>query len=220
MPKATVFIKAQDRNLADRIERLLQVNGLDAEHWNAKFSDHDACGIACLVMEGEYMSYGELDQSSSGLGSVMPVIVISPQGDVPLAVQAIKQGAFDVLEAPLNERALLSMVLRALEQCRQANHMADILDVIRQCMARLTTREEQILQLLVLGKTNKEVALKLKISVRTVEIHRAHVMEKMKVRNMTQLVRMVIAVSDRTNTYSADGFRGAAELPASEAAFI
>lgn len=219
MPTTTVFIMVQDRRLEDRVQKLLQVNGLDAERGNAKIVSRNPYGIACLITDCERLQSGSPDQGSAGLGGVMPTIVITPAGDVSSAVQAIKQGAFDVLEAPLNERALQSTVMRALEQCRQANRTTDILDSIRQRMAHLTARENQILQLLVIGKTNKEVALKLAISVRTVEIHRAHVMEKMKARNMPQLVRMVIAVSDRFKPAASAGFMGAPGLPLGEAAF-
>jgi two-component system response regulator FixJ len=219
MPITTVFIRIEDEKLEEKVKKFLQAQGLVSACWNARIARRNICGIACLITDHSPEQSDGMDQGISGLYGMMPSIVITPQGDVGAAVRAIKQGAFDVLEAPLNERALLSTVMRALEQGREASRVTDIIDDIRRRMAHLTAREHQILDLLVVGKTNKEAALKLDISVRTVEIHRAHVMEKMKARNMPQLVRMVIAAGERSMPSSPRGFGGFTRLPLGEAAF-
>ena len=122
----------------------------------------------------------------------MPVIVITGHGDVPLAVEAMKLGAFDFLEKPFSDEAIVSAVRLALDRSRQTEKAsADRVELERR-LASLSNREREVLDGLIAGHANKVVADRLGIAVRTVEIHRARVMEKTEARNLSELIRMAI----------------------------
>ena len=120
-----------------------------------------------------------------------PVIFITGHGDIPLAVSAIKQGAFDFLTKPFQDGELLSKIRSALEQFDELEERASATEILRVKLDLCTPREKDVMRHLVLGLSNKGVADALGISPRTVEIHRAHVMEKMEAESLPVLVRMV-----------------------------
>ncbi|PRC93588.1 response regulator transcription factor [Solimicrobium silvestre] len=117
----------------------------------------------------------------------LPVIFITGHGDVPMAVDALKRGAFDFFEKPFNDNALFDRVQEALELSRQAGEMA----VVYQRLANLTTREREVLDLILLGKMNKLIADQLGISMRTVEVHRANIFDKMEVKTAVELAGLL-----------------------------
>ena len=119
-----------------------------------------------------------------------PVLFITGHGDIPLAVRAIKQGAFDFLTKPFRQGELLEKVKAAIAQQSEKAEELRSLHRLRQCEASCTPRERDVMQLLVRGLSNKGIAEALDISPRTVEIHRAHVMEKMEADSLAELVRM------------------------------
>ena len=129
-------------------------------------------------------------------GAGLPVIVVTGHGDVPLAVQAMKAGAVDFLEKPFDDEQLLSSVGRAVAQRAQDQGRQAAATAARARLDTLSPRERQVLDLLVLGRPNKVIAFELDISPRTVEIHRAHLMEKMEARSLSDLVRAAIAAGD------------------------
>ena len=123
----------------------------------------------------------------------MPVIVITGHGDVPLAVEAMKLGAFDFLEKPFNDEAIVAAVRTAMSRSKQNERAnADRAELDRR-IALLSSRERDVLNGLVAGHSNKVIASDLAISPRTVEIYRAHVMTKMQAGSLSELVRMAIA---------------------------
>ncbi len=126
-------------------------------------------------------------------GVAMPVIVMTGHADVPLAVQALKEGAFDFIEKPFDDERLLSAVREALEAGRQRHDKTAELGAITARLASLTPREREVLGALVAGNPNKTIAFDLGTSPRTIEVHRARVMEKMQARSLAELVRMVLA---------------------------
>ena len=128
----------------------------------------------------------ELQQRLARAGCALPVIIITGHGDVPMAVRALKAGAVDFLEKPFAEDALLDAVRRAIATS-QAAHAANMR------LARLTAREREVLDALVAGRANKEIARDLGISPRTVEVHRARVLEKMGVAGLPELVHAALA---------------------------
>lgn len=120
----------------------------------------------------------------------LPVIMITGHADVPMAVQAMKAGAKDFLEKPFRAQMLLEHIHKTLSEKAQPSQAKPINTSAQ--LARLTTRERQIFELLVEGKMNKHIAAELKISVRTVEAHRARIMEKLKARSLAELVRLAL----------------------------
>ena len=124
----------------------------------------------------------------------LPIIIVTGHGDVPLAVRAMKAGAIEFLEKPYNERALIESVRRGLREASALAEERSAAQASVDRLATLTDREREVFGLLVVGHPNKVIAYKLDISPRTVEIHRAHVMEKMHARNLAELIRMSIAI--------------------------
>jgi two-component system response regulator FixJ len=120
------------------------------------------------------------------------VLFITGHGDVPMAVEAMQQGAFDFLQKPFRDQDLIDRVQKALLRDQENRAALRQHDRIRDQLASLTTREQQVLEMLTQGKQNKVMAAELGISQRTVEIHRAHVMEKLGASSVAQLVRMAL----------------------------
>jgi two-component system response regulator FixJ len=123
----------------------------------------------------------------------LPVIIMTGHGDVPLAVQAMKAGAIDFLEKPFSEDMILASVRRALDLGSRARGRAAETKAAKDLLSALTPRERGVLDKLVQGRSNKVVAYELGISPRTVEIHRAHIMNKMEASSLSDLVRLVLA---------------------------
>jgi FixJ family two-component response regulator len=138
------------------------------------------------------MSGMELQLELNRLGAVIPVVFITGHGDVPMAVEAMQQGAFDFLQKPFRDQDLIHRIQRALE--RDAAHRSALQQThaIKARLASLTPREREVLDLLADGKQNKVMAADLGLSQRTVEIHRANVMDKMQAKSVAQLVRMLL----------------------------
>jgi two-component system response regulator FixJ len=125
-------------------------------------------------------------------GSALPLILITGHGDVAMAVSSMKAGAADFLEKPFEAHALLSAIEAALRP-RAGEQVADDRETARRRLEKLTAREYEVLDQLVAGKSNKEIAAKLAISPRTVEFHRAHIMEKTVAKGLPELVRLWLA---------------------------
>lgn len=125
--------------------------------------------------------------SNSGLISCRPVIFLTGHGDVPMAVNMLKNGAFDFFEKPFNDNQLMDRVLEAMEASRQAVEQA----VVQQRLEGLSQREKEVLDLILDGKLNKIIADELGISMRTVEVHRSHIFEKMNVKTAVELARLL-----------------------------
>jgi two-component system response regulator DctR len=131
-----------------------------------------------------------------GLVTVLPVIFLSGHGDVPTAVSAIQRGAFDFVEKPFSDNALVDRIERALAASRAALERLRERGLVRQCVAELTEREREVMQLVVDGRPNKLIADALAISVRTVEVHRARVFDKMGVKSAVELANRLRGLAD------------------------
>ncbi len=139
-----------------------------------------------------------LQRRLTEVGVTLPVIVMTGHADVPIAVAALKAGALDFLEKPFDDDRLLGAVRTALTASRDARRHAAAAARIAARLASLTPREREVLDLLVAGNPNKTIAHDLGASPRTVEVHRARVMDKMGARSLAELVRMVVAVAPET----------------------
>ncbi|MOA11339.1 Transcriptional regulatory protein TdiR [compost metagenome] len=139
------------------------------------------------------MSGLELYEELQARGNRWPVIFITGHGDVPMAVQAVKRGAYDFLEKPFNQEALLLAVNSALEAAASLQQTSTLAQQCETRLQTLTTREREVLERVIEGKMNKVIADDLGISIKTVEAHRGKMMDKMGVRSIADLVQTVVA---------------------------
>jgi two-component system, LuxR family, response regulator FixJ len=193
----TVFIVDDDSGVRSSIRVLMKSVGLAASAFaSAKefLESYHAMQPGCLVLDIRMpgMSGLELQEELNKRGAVIPVIFVTGHADVPMAVEAMRHGAFDFLQKPLRDQELVDRVQKALARDRETRDELKEHGRIRARVASLTPREKEVLDLLTLGKANKSMAQDLGLSQRTVEIHRAHVMEKMGAKSVAQLVRMVM----------------------------
>jgi two-component system, LuxR family, response regulator FixJ len=152
--------------------------------------DPNQPSVLVLDVRMPEMSGLEVQQQLNRNGSLLPVILVTGHGDIPMAVQAMKDGAFDFLQKPFRDQDLIDRINAALKQDAQNRESVDRLADLRQRAQSLTPREREVMGHVVDGKANKVIAIDLGLSERTVEIHRANVMEKMAARSVAHLVKM------------------------------
>jgi two-component system, LuxR family, response regulator FixJ len=193
----TVFVVDDDEAVRSSLRLLLRSVGLpavaypSAQAFLAAYSpDQPGCLVLDVRMPG--MSGLELQHQLNRRGAIVPVIFITGHGDVPMAVEAMQEGAFDFVQKPFRDQELLERVNRALDKDRTTREQLNQTGGTRERFASLTPREREVMLLMVDGKANKVMAGDLGVSQRTVEIHRARVMEKMEARSLAHLVRMAI----------------------------
>jgi FixJ family two-component response regulator len=158
---------------------------------------YDPNQAGCLILDVRMpeMSGLEVQQQLNRSGSMLPVILVTAHGDIPMAVQAMKDGAFDFLQKPFRDQDLIDRVNSALKQDTENRAAVDKLADLRRRAESLTPREREVMVLVVDGRANKVVAIDLGLSERTVEIHRANVMEKMGARSIAHLVKMHLTLN-------------------------
>lgn len=198
----TVFIVDDDDAVRSSLRLLFKSYGLDAVlHSSADefLAGYDRAQPGCLVLDVRMqgMSGLELQQRLNMLGATIPIVFITGHGDVELAVQAMKHGAFDFLEKPFRDQRLLDVVSAALRR-----READVASTERrqqagERLARLSPREAEVARLVARGLPNKLVARELDISEKTVHIHRQHVMEKAEVGSAAELARLMLLSDPR-----------------------
>jgi len=193
----TVFVVDDDEGVRNSLRFLLKSVGLQTQTLASasEFLDtYKPSQPGCLVLDVRMpgMSGLELQQQLNLRGAVIPVIFITGHGDIPMAVEAMQQGAFDFLQKPFRDQDLIDRIQRALERDNRNRAALDQHAKIRERLDSLTPREREVLALMTRGKPNKIMAAELGVSQRTVEIHRARVMEKSGAASLAQLVRMVM----------------------------
>jgi len=184
-----VFIVDDDEAVRDSLELLLESAGHLVKAFEAAADALEFCRArspACIVTDVRMpeMDGLEFQERLAASGLQVPVIVMTGHADVPLAVRAMKAGAVDFIEKPFSDDAMLASIEAALKR-----RSSTIDPALMERLDSLTPREREVLELLVVGHPNKVIAHRLDISPRTVEIHRAHVMEKMKAKSLPELVR-------------------------------
>lgn len=197
--RPTIFVVDDDAAVRDALKLLLRSVGQAVETFGSGQEFIDAYGedrAGCLVLDIRMpgMSGLELQQKLNERHSILPIIFITGHGDVPMAVEAMQAGAVDFIQKPFRDQDLIDRINQALE--KDSNNRAALgeRNDIRRRLETLTPREREVLDLVVHGKANKVIAGDLKLSQRTVEIHRARVMEKMQASSLAHLVRMVLEV--------------------------
>ena len=197
--EATVFIVDDDEAVRDSLSFLMQSVGLTTESFDSadsflQASPTQRAGCLLLDIRMPGMSGLELQGVLEEREIHLPVIFISGHADVPMAVRALKAGAFDFVEKPFNDQLLLDCVQRAIEADRQKRQNEAQLDEWRALMATLTPREVEVMELVVDGAANKVISATLGVSLKTVEAHRARVMDKLKADSLSHLVRMSVVL--------------------------
>ena len=194
---ATVIVVDDDAGVRNSMRILLKSVGLNCtlfasaqEFLGAYQPSQQGCLVLDIRMPG--MSGLELQQELNLRGAVIPVIFMSGHGDIPMAVEAIQHGAFDFLQKPIREQDLLDRIQRAITKDGELRKSLGEHARIQSHLDSLTPREREVLDLMTLGKQNKAIAQDLAVSPRTIEIHRARVMEKMSAHSVAELVRMML----------------------------
>jgi FixJ family two-component response regulator len=197
MTEPAVFIVDDDASTRELIAWLMKHNGIparvfaDARAFLAEYRpDLPGCLVLDLNMPG--MNGLELQQYLNEQGVVLPVIFLSGRADVPKAVRAVKEGAIDFLEKPFDYKQLVALVRKCFERDAARRAEAARRRATAERLAQLTQREREVLDRVVSGKINREIAEELDISVKTVEAHRARLMEKLEVDSVAELVQAVL----------------------------
>jgi FixJ family two-component response regulator len=201
----TVFIVDDDEPVRKAVSRLLRSAGIAVAVFASPrefLAQYDPASPGCLVLD---ITMPEVDglqlQATLGeKGSILPIIFLTGHGDVSKSVQAMKRGAFDFLSKPVKDKDLLTAVRAAIERNAVARLDQAKLSEIRARLATLTPREREVLEQVVSGKLNKQIAGDLGITEATVKMHRAHVMEKMKVQSVAELARLTERCGTRGNS--------------------
>jgi len=190
-----VFVVDDDPSIRKSLERLIKSAGLDVVTFATadEFLDrHSHKGPSCLVLDVKMPGLNGLELQEKLLLEkyAMPIIFITGHGDIPMSVKAIKKGAIDFLSKPFDEKDLLGAVREALERDSKARTVREEREHIHRHLESLTPREYEILTYVITGMLNKQIAYTLKISEKTVKVHRARVMGKMGVDSVAELVRL------------------------------
>lgn len=195
---ATIFVVDDDEAVRDSLGLLLESAGYKVETFASgpRFLERaTSLPFGCVLLDVRMpeISGVELQTKLGTLGVDLPIIVMTGHADVPTAVQTMKAGAVDFVEKPFADDAILQSVARALDRGRERRREAETAAQVNARLALLTEREREVFDELLLGRPNKVIAAHLNISPRTVEIHRARVLDKMQVHNLPDLVRMALA---------------------------
>jgi two-component system, LuxR family, response regulator FixJ len=199
MAARTIHVVDDDAAIRDSLRMLLEAAGLAVRTYPSAPLFLDAVGgiLGCVLTDVRMpgMDGLELQRRLNERGLRLPVIVMTGQGDIPVAVRAMKAGAVDFLEKPFSDEALLGAVRRALAEGERREALEHQADEAQRRLAALTAREREVLDLLVDGLSTKAIANELGASPRTIEVHRARVFEKLHARSLPELVRLAIAAA-------------------------
>ncbi len=199
-----VYIIDDDEAVRDSLSWLMKSASIETQSFASAGAFLEACNEklnGCLLLDIRMpgMNGLELQTELNLRGCHMPIIMISGHADVPMAVRALKAGAFDFIEKPFNDDVLLAMVQRALKQESEMRTRLAKNDALKIRMESLTPRELEVLDQVVAGASNKQIGNELGVSQKTVEAHRARVMEKLEAESLSHLVRMVVSLRDAPN---------------------
>lgn len=195
MADATIFIVEDDQAVRDSLTWMLQRDGYQIEAYSSPaelLSKFDSTRPGCLVLDLRLpqMSGIELHEQLVASGCVYPFIMISGHGEVADATRAMRLGAFDFIEKPIDRKLLLERIKQAVEYDSRRRHVAAKQDAFQCRFNSLTAREREVLQMIIAGRLTKQIAYRLDVAVKTVESHRSNIGKKMKVDSVVDLVRI------------------------------
>ena len=195
--KGTVYVVDDDEGVRDSLQWLLEGKDYRVRCYDSAetfLSRYDAREVACLIVDIRMGGMTGLDLQDRLVErkSPLPIVFITGHGDVPMAVTTMKKGAMDFIQKPFQEEALLNLVERMLGQAKAAfagHQQSASRDAL---LAKLTSRETQVLERIVAGRLNKQIADDLGISIKTVEAHRANIMEKLNANTVADLLKIAL----------------------------
>ncbi len=195
--KGTVYVVDDDEAVRDSIQWLLEGKEYRVrcfESAESFLSRYDAREVACLIVDVRMdgMTGMELQSRLIEAHSPLPIVFITGHGDVPMAVDSMKKGAMDFIQKPFKEDQLVALVERMLDQAKDTFAEHQSAANRGALMARLTLREAQVLERIVAGRLNKQIADDLGISIKTVEAHRANIMEKLNANTVADLLKIAL----------------------------
>lgn len=199
VPDQIVHVVDDDEALRDSLVWMLEANGYAVSAHDSGEAFLGTCGATmtgCILLDVRMpgMSGLEVFEELGRRRCGLPVVFITGHGDVPMAVSALKQGAVDFIEKPFGERDILRLVEQCLQLERDTrDRRLQEADTTRR-LGQLTQREREVLELIIVGRLNKQIADTLGISIKTVEVHRARVMEKMGAQSLAELVQHIVAL--------------------------
>ncbi len=197
--KGTVYVVDDDEGVRDSLQWLLEGKDYRVRCYDSAesfLSRYDAREVACLIVDIRMggMTGLELQDRLVERKSPLPIVFITGHGDVPMAVKTMKKGAMDFIQKPFQEEALVNLVERMLEQAKETfagQQQSASRDAL---LAKLTSRETQVLERIVAGRLNKQIADDLVISIKTVEAHRANIMEKLAAKSVADLLKIALRI--------------------------
>jgi len=198
----TVFVVDDDEAIRDSLRWLLEANGYRVQCFSgaeqfldAYKSGQHASQIGCLILDVRMsgMTGLELQEKLIAENSTLPIIFVTGHGDVPMAVSTMKKGAMDFIEKPFDEAELRRLVERMLDKARAESADVQQQRSATERLSKLTAREHQVLERIIAGRLNKQIADDLSISIKTVEAHRANIMEKLSVNTVADLLRLALS---------------------------
>ena len=193
--RPVVFVVDDDPSVCDALRRLITSVGLDVEAFptaQAFLEARRPRGPSCLVLDVRLPGLSGLDlqEALASTDAALPIIFLTGHGDVPMSVKAMKAGAAEFLTKPFRSQDLLDAIRSALDRDRVTRRAREELTELRRCYATLTPRERDVMAGVVAGLLNKQIAVELDTTERTIKFHRAHIMEKMEADSVAELVRM------------------------------
>lgn len=196
MSSALAYIVDDDEAIRDALGWLFESRGVNSRSWasaEAFLDSYDPIMQGCIVLDLRMEGMSGLDcfDRLTERGCRMPVIFLTGHGDVPLAVSMLRKGAYHFIEKPFNDNELVNVVLEALKHDAAARAVEASNESVAVRLANLTAREREVMNLILAGKFNKVIADELNIAMRTVEVHRSRIFEKMGVRSAVELSQLI-----------------------------
>jgi len=201
LKKGTVYVVDDDEAVRDSVQWLLEGKGYRVRCFDSAesfLSRYDAREVACLLVDIRMggMTGLELQSRLIEIRSPLPIVFITGHGDVPMAVDTMKKGAMDFIQKPFNEADLVRLVEQMLDHAKDSFADSQLAANRDSLLSKLTMRESQVLERIVAGRLNKQIADDLGISIKTVEAHRANIMEKLSANTVADLLKIALGQSN------------------------